>query len=48
MISAWWLLLLFPALLVGFSLGLLVSNHILLGEYEKAVSSMMFNGLPLE
>lgn len=48
MISIWWLLLLFPALLAGFSLGLLVSNHILFREYEKAASSMMFNGLPLE
>lgn len=48
MISAWWLLLLFPALLTGFLCGFVVSNHILFREYEKAVSSMMFNGLPLE
>jgi hypothetical protein len=48
MISIWWLLLLLPALLVGFFSGFVVSNHILFKEYQKATSSMMFNGLPLE
>jgi hypothetical protein len=48
MISVWWLLLLLPALLVGFFSGLVVANHILFEEYQKAVSDMMFNGLPLE
>lgn len=48
MISIWWLLLLLPALLVGFFSGFVVSNHILFKEYAKAVSNMMFNGLPLE
>jgi len=48
MISIWWLFLLLPALLVGFFSGFVVSNHILFKEYQKAASSMMFNGLPLE
>lgn len=48
MISIWWLLLLLPALLTGFLCGLAVSNHILFKEYQKAASSTMFNGLPLE
>jgi len=48
MISIWWLLLLLPALLVGFFSGFVVSNHILFKEYQKAALSTVLDGLFLE